>query len=275
MADPFIIVDLNLLVSRERPCFGLCQQSTHPVLVGLLEIEVDDCPRCRSIEGCLIRFQYPTENSGQRVKIRSRLSSNILRLAPGKPPSGEGSTMSDLIAQAPALERIDLFEVVDGRVVEKPPLGALEVFLASSLMRWLAPFVDEAHLGCVVQEMLFLLEDSPELKRRPDLAFVSAERWPIGKRVPRTEAWDVIPDLAVEVISQSNTADEVAGKIEEYFHAGTRQVWVVYPVTSKVQVYESPTQVKILQVGDELPGDPLIPGFRLPLSVLFGEETGD
>ena len=183
--------------------------------------------------------------------------------------------MSDLIAQASALGRIDLFEVVDGRVVEKPPMGALEVFLASSLMRWLAPFVDEAHLGCVVQEMLFLLEDSPELKRRPDLAFVSAERWPIGKRVPRTEAWDVIPDLAVEVISQSNTADEVAGKIEEYFHAGTRQVWVVYPVTSKVQVYESPTQVKILQVGDELPGDPLIPGFRLPLSVLFGEETGD
>ena len=128
-----------------------------------------------------------------------------------------------------------------------------------------------AHLGCVVPEMLFLLEDSPELKRRPDLAFVSAERWPIGKRVPRTEAWDVIPDLAVEFISQSNSADEVAGKIDEYFHAGVRQVWVVYPVTSKVQVYESPTRVKILQLGDELQGDPLIPGFRLPLSELFGE----
>ncbi len=58
------------------------------------------------------------------------------------------------------------------------------------------------------------------------------------------------------------------------FHAGVRQVWVVYPVTSKVQVYESPTRVKILQVGDDLQGDPLIPGFRLPLSVFFGESTG-
>ena len=52
--------------------------------------------------------------------------------------------MSDLTTQAPALERIDLFEVVDGRVVEKPPMGALEVFLASSLMHglprsWLKP----------------------------------------------------------------------------------------------------------------------------------------
>ena len=185
--------------------------------------------------------------------------------------STEISSASDLSGRVTVLKRSDLFEVVDGRVVEKPLMGALEVFLASTLMRCLAPFVHEAHLGCVVPEMLFLLEDSPELKRRPDLAFVSAERWPIGKRVPRTEAWDVIPDLAVEFISQSNSADEVAGKIDEYFHAGVRQVWVVYPVTSKVQVYESPTRVKILQLGDELQGDPLIPGFRLPLSELFGE----
>ncbi len=181
------------------------------------------------------------------------------------------SSTSDLSARGPVPERSDLFEIVDGHVVEKPPMGALEGFLASTLMRYLAPFVHEARLGCVVAEMLFLLEVSPELKRRPDLAFVSAERWPIGKRVPRTEAWDVIPDLAVEVISQSNSADEVAGKIDEYFHAGVRHVWVVYPVTSKVQVYESPTRVRILQLGDDLQGDPLIPGFRIPLTELFGE----
>jgi Uma2 family endonuclease len=185
--------------------------------------------------------------------------------------SVEVSYTSDLGERIPVLERPDLFEIVGGRVVEKPPMGALEGFLASILIRYLAPFVHEAGLGCVVSEILFVLEHSPELKRRPDLAFVSAERWPSGKRVPRTEAWDVIPDMAVEFISQSNSADEVAGKIDEYFRAEVRQVWVVYPVTNKVQVYESPTRVKILQLGDELQGDPLIPGFRLPLSELFGE----
>jgi Uma2 family endonuclease len=143
------------------------------------------------------------------------------------------------------------------------------------LLRWLAPFVDEARLGHVAQEMLFILRRSPELKRRPDLAFVSAERWPMGKRAPRTEAWDVVPDLAVEVVSQSNSDDEVAQKIEDYFRAGCRQFWVVYPVTSKVHVYESPTRVTILQVGDDLRGDPLVPGFRLPLATLFGEGTED
>ena len=97
----------------------------------------------------------------------------------------------------------------------------------------------------------------------------------MGKRVPRTEAWEVIPDLAVEVISKSNSADDVVVKIDDYFQAGVRQVWVVYPVTSKVHVYGSPTQVKMLQMGDELQGDPLIPGFRLPLSELFGEAGVD
>ncbi|MFO0890622.1 MAG: Uma2 family endonuclease [Isosphaeraceae bacterium] len=174
----------------------------------------------------------------------------------------------------PALKLPDLYEVVDGRVVEKGP-GALETFLFSRLMLSLAPFVDEARLGRVVQQMLFALRPSPELKRRPDLAFVSADRWPLGKRVPRTEAWDVVPDLAVEVISRSSSADEVAKQIEDYFHAGSRRVWGVYPVTSKVHVYESPTRVTILQVGDDLQGDPLIPGFRLPLANLFGEGTGD
>jgi len=178
--------------------------------------------------------------------------------------------MSLLTGPDPALKKPDLYEVIDGRVVEKP-LGALEAFLASRLMLWLAPLVDEARLGRVVVEMLFALRPSPELKRRPDLAFVSSERWPLGKRLPRTEAWDVVPDLAVEVISQSNSADEAAKKIEDYFDAGCRQVWVIYPVTNKVQVYESPTRVTILQVGDELRGDPLIPGFRLPLATLFGE----
>ena len=83
----------------------------------------------------------------------------------------------------------------------------------------------------------------------------------------------MIPDLAVEVISQSNTADQVAIKIEEYFQAGVSAVWVIYPVSNKVYVYDSPTRVRILQVGDDLDGGDLLPGFRVALSTLF--EEGD
>jgi Uma2 family endonuclease len=168
-----------------------------------------------------------------------------------------------------------LYEVVGGHVVEKPPMGAFESALASFLQDLMGPFARKNRLGRVVAEMLFLIEPANKMKRRPDLAFVSKERWPLKKRIPRTEAWDVVPDLAVEVISESNLADGVEVKRLEYLKAGVRQVWVIYPVTSKVYVYDSPTSVRILQVGDDLDGGSLLPGFRLPLAVLFGQEDED
>jgi Uma2 family endonuclease len=172
-------------------------------------------------------------------------------------------------------DALKFYEVVDGRYVENPPLGAKESVLAAFLQDLMGPFARANRLGRVVPETLFWIDRGHNLKRRPDLAFVSDQRWPLRRRVPRTEAWDVVPDLAVEVVSESNTADAVAIKIEEYFQAGVRSVWVIYPVVSKVYVYDSPACVRILQLGDELEGGELLPGFRVALSTLFeagGEE---
>jgi len=167
------------------------------------------------------------------------------------------------------------YEVVGGQIVEKPAMGAFESLLASLLSRWMAPHADENQLGRVVCETLFLLDPALGLKRRPDLAFVSKQRWPLRRRVPRTEAWDIVPDLAVEVVSLTNSAEQVSEKIEEYFRSGVRQVWVVYPGTSKVYLYDNPTSVRILQVGDDLEGGSVLPGFRLALQDLFFQGTED
>jgi len=56
-------------------------------------------------------------------------------------------------------------------------------------------------------------------QRRPDVAYVSYDRWPRQRRVPRTQAWAVVPELVVEVISPSNTFEEVVNKVREYFRA--------------------------------------------------------
>ena len=108
---------------------------------------------------------------------------------------------------------------------------------------------------------------------RPGLCLT--QRWPLRRRVPRTETWEVVPDLAVEVVSLTNGAEQVASKIEEYFRAGVRQVWVVYPGISKVYLYDTPTSVRILQVGDDLDGGSVLPGFRLALEDLFLQGTED
>jgi len=171
-------------------------------------------------------------------------------------------------------ETAKFYEVVDGHIVENPPMGALESILANDLKDLMAPFARSHQLGRVVIETLFLLGQVCGLKRRPDLAFVSTRRWPLKRRIPSNECWEVVPDLVAEFISETNTADQVAKKIDEYFHAGVSAVWVVDPGTSKVYVYDSPTQVRNLPIGDELDGGAIVPGFRVAVSELFAAGTG-
>ncbi len=81
--------------------------------------------------------------------------------------------------------------------------------------------------------------------------------------------------MAVDIISLSNTADEAAEKLEEYFKVGVRLVWVVYPRQLKVYAYASPSEVRVLTISDELEGADVLPGFRMVLRNLFFEQPGE
>jgi Uma2 family endonuclease len=166
-----------------------------------------------------------------------------------------------------------LYEIVNGQRVELPPMSAYEVQIASFLVVNLGVFANEHQLGRVVGEMLFALRAEQGLQRRPDVAFVSYQKWPRGRAVPRTNAWEVVPDLAIEVVSPTNFAEEVVTRVLDFFQAGTAQVWVVFPAVRQVYVYQSPTQVQILTRDGELDGGPVLPGFRLPVAALFEDES--
>jgi Uma2 family endonuclease len=169
------------------------------------------------------------------------------------------------------------YEIIAGRRVEKPPLGAFESWIASLFQDHLGPFARARGLGRVTTETLFTLDKAAGLDRRPDVAYVSYDRWPRRRRVQRDAAWEVVPDLAIEIISPSNTASEVLNKIRDYFRTGVRRVWVVYPVEGQVYIYDTPTSVRILslEAGDSLDGGDLLPGFTLPLATLFEEDAVD
>jgi Uma2 family endonuclease len=160
-----------------------------------------------------------------------------------------------------------LYEVVNGRPTELPPMSAQEVGLAGLLFSYVSLFLGLNRPPWIVSEMLFHLpDDLPE--RRPDLAYVSADRWP-HRFIPRTRAWLVVPDLAVEVVSENNSAEEIQIKLHEYFRAGVRLVWVIYPEPACVYVYESTKTVKVLDRSDILEGGQVLPGFSLQLEKLF------
>ena len=164
------------------------------------------------------------------------------------------------------------YEVVGGERVETPRMGAYETTLASDLLCILGGFARDHALGRVMTEMLFLIDPAANLQRRPDLAFVSRERWPLDRKVPSTAAWDVVPDLAVEVVSPSNLAVEVIAKLRDYFRVGVRLVWIVYPTESLIHIWSSPEGARVLNRADVLEAPVLLPGFRLPLSEFFQED---
>ena len=126
-----------------------------------------------------------------------------------------------------------LYEVVDGHIVEKEPMGAYEILIGSFLNTCLDGFARTSNCGRAVSEMLFDCGAGLS-QRRPDVAYVSYSRWPRQRRVPRTQAWAVVPELAVEVISPSNTFEEVLGEVHEYFQAGVQHVWGVAPPQQQV-----------------------------------------
>jgi Uma2 family endonuclease len=159
-----------------------------------------------------------------------------------------------------------LYEVVQGEIRVKR-LWTRQLLVASRLERLLGRYDPDERVGRSVVENLFVLDAANDLQRRPDVAFVSRQRWP--GLPPDSNAWDVVPDWMVEIISPSNSADEVIDKVDEYFRAGTRLVWVIYPSAQRVYVYTSPTDVTVHEATDELTANPVLPSFRFPAHALF------
>lgn len=166
-----------------------------------------------------------------------------------------------------------LYEIVNGQRVEQTPMGVLEAWIATILDRSLWPHVEAHKLGRLVREVLFTLDTGRDLRRRPDLALVSYQRWPRIRLVPDAASWDVVPELVVEVVSPTDLMKDVVAKVREYFQAGVQLVWVVLPTEKQVYVYESATRIQVLTPADELDGGKVLPGLRLPVGPLFEEET--
>jgi Uma2 family endonuclease len=179
------------------------------------------------------------------------------------PPPGR-ATEKDVIAIHDRTDR--LYELVDGVLVEKV-MGFPESFLALEIGRLLGNYVTERDLGIVAGEagMLRLLH---HLVRIPDVSFISWDRLP-NREVPADPIPDLAPDLAVEVLSESNTEKEMQRKLKEYFLAGVQLVWYVDPQTRTVDVYTAPDRLTRLTGEQTLTGGDVLPGLALPLQQVF------
>jgi len=160
-----------------------------------------------------------------------------------------------------------LFELIDGVLVEKA-VGTREGILASYISGRLWEFAEENNLGVVAGAGApFRLRLG--LVRFPDVSFFSWDRIP-GDEFPNEAIAGLIPDLAAEVLSESNTPAEIELKLDHYFATGVRAAWVVDPKAHSAVLYTSRTRSKQIGIDGDLSAPKVLPGFRLPMRDLFG-----
>ncbi len=107
--------------------------------------------------------------------------------------------------------------------------------------------------------------------RAPDIGYFSWSRLP-DRRMPKEAFPRVAPDLAVEVLSRSNTRKEMLKKRQDFFKKGVALVWEVDPAKRTVSIYLSAKEPDaVLTERDTLDGGRVLPGFKLPLRKLFAE----
>ncbi len=159
-----------------------------------------------------------------------------------------------------------LFELVEGVLVEKP-MGFLESRIAVLIARLLDEFAEKANLGIVVGAD-GMMRIAAGLVRIPDVSFVLWTKLP-DRKIPTEPIPNVAPDLAVEVLSLSNTRAEIHRKVTEYFAAGTGCVWVVDPVKRTVSAYESPSDMIVLAGDDVVTAENVLPGFKMTPADIF------
>lgn len=183
-----------------------------------------------------------------------------MRPAPGT------ATEKDVVA-AEAEPRKRLCELIDGVLVEKA-MGATESLLASEIIRLLGNFIDGKDLGVVLGEG-GLLRMFPGRVRIPDVSFISWDRIP-GGRFSDDPVARLSPNLAVEVLSKSNTKREIELKLRDYFQSGTQLAWVIQPKTQTVEVHTSVDESRSVGKSGTLDGGTVLPGLKIKMTDLFG-----
>ena len=111
------------------------------------------------------------------------------------------------------------------------------------------------------------VERNPDSSVGVDVVYISAE---VAARQPGdTTLIDGIPVLAVEILSPSDTLEEVNEKTDGYLQAGVSLVWVIDPHHRTVEIFRPKAEPELVNGRQELSGEPELPGFRVPVSQLF------
>ncbi|MCU1234446.1 MAG: hypothetical protein JWP63_2413 [Candidatus Solibacter sp.] len=158
-------------------------------------------------------------------------------------------------------------ELLKGELIELPPAEEKHNRIAHRLCRRLEDSLREAHC---IREALELGDARMELGYQ-----LSGNGW-VQPDVSVTHALQALdkyfidaPAIAIEVVSDGNSAEDLAFKTDLYFEYGAREVWLVYPKTRQIVVYTAGI-ARIIRVNESLT-TPLLPNFAMSVAEILGE----
>jgi Uma2 family endonuclease len=159
-------------------------------------------------------------------------------------------------------------ELVRGELRTMAPSGSEHGAIIVNLSVLLAVYVKQHKLGVVFgAETGFVLARDPDVVRGADVSFVKATRIP-PSGIPK-KFWEGGPDLAVEVVSPSDSLEEVEEKVDDYLNAGTLLVWVVNPRRRTIAIHQPGQNPRVLHEDDTLHGEDVVPGFQCRVAETF------
>lgn len=156
------------------------------------------------------------------------------------------------------------YEYVNGKLEKKNMPNAKHSGIAGRLTGELWFYLKKNKIGRVYPEAHFQIGED---KRVPDVAFVAENKIPDTGEPQKF--WSFAPDLAVEIVSPTDFYQDVLDKIDEYFLAGVKQVWLINPEKENLTIYYSFDEPKVLSKTDTLTCEEILPKFRLKLSEIF------
>jgi Uma2 family endonuclease len=205
----------------------------------------------------IVRFVKTVETFADLHRRLGEVPLDRIRMKPAP-----GTATEEDLLRAPK----PLCELIDGVLVEKA-MGMKESLLALYIARLIGNHADDNDLGVVAgADGPYRLEVG--LVRLPYVSFIPWSRIP-NDELPDDAISKVIPTLAVEVLSKSNTKAEIDRKLRDFFSAGVKLAWVIDPKTLAAKVYTTAVRFKELGPDGVLDGGRVLPGFKLPLADLF------
>lgn len=167
------------------------------------------------------------------------------------------------------------FELIDGERIPKLPTGRPHARLLRHLFRLLDRYCIDNDLGEVFQDTTFIEELIPQWvkgSRLPDVMFYEQSRYQamVAEEEPgETKPFDLVPDLAVEVVSPTDSVKGLREGVERYLQQGVRLVWVVDGFARQVDVYHGDERTVLHGDDTVLDGGDVLPGFQTTLGALF------